>query len=465
MRMSLNIIILKNFLFLLIFSTFSVSLLSFQGILQPSFGARQAGMGGAFQAVGDSVMDLESNPSHLGRLKNSKLEFGTSFHSAKISYEDEFRNSNPSLAYKNNITENPKAVLPYVGYITPLSSRLGAGIALYSQGGGGGKFHGIQRLMPNGKTLNQTFGVDIPYIGEERKILENVEFKFMTVKSTFGVGFKMRNLSIGAGLDLVYGFMEMKRTYYEPTCQIEIPGGFRYISDPAYSHGGKIGLSYDVNSKIRIAYSYVTRNLLPLDGRMSVNTSLPDRMFATGVSRFMIWPDKHTAGISYQADNWLFAFDVKFIPWSQSFRTSKFILENAWMQTPTGMETNTFQFNLNWKDQTILALGFEYKWNESFRTRTGYSYGKTPMRERGVSPMLGGTTEHHLACGMGYYLEKIAIQLALEYGFPNKVRGARNSDWTISHSMFPTREIRPFDFDHSKTMSVMSIYLGIETLL
>lgn len=463
--MSLSINMYRILFTLLFFSSLSNPLFSFQGILQPSFGARQGGMGGAFQAVGGSVMDLESNPSHLVRLKKSKFEFGTSIHSAKIGYEDEFRNSNPSYAYKNNITENPKAVLPYVGYITPISDRLGAGIALYSQGGGGGKFHGIQRLTPNGKTLNQTFGTDIPYIGEDRKIQENVDFKFMTIKSTFGVGFKIRNLSIGAGLDLVYGFMEMKRTYLDPTGQVEIPGGFRYKSDPAYSHGGKIGLSYDITSKIRIAYSYVTRNLLPLDGRMSVNTTLPDRMFSTGVSHFMIWPDKHTTGISYQADNWIFALDLKFIPWSQSFRSSKFILENPWMQTPIGIETNTFQFNLNWKDQTVVALGFEYKWNESFRTRAGYSYGKTPMRERGVSPMLGGTTEHHLACGLGYYMEKIAIQLALEYGFPNTVKGARNSDWTISHSVFPTKEIRPFDFDHSKTMSVMSIYLGIETLL
>lgn len=50
---------------------------AFQGIMQPAFGARQAGMGGAFQAVGGSVMDLESNPSHLARVKRSKWEFGS----------------------------------------------------------------------------------------------------------------------------------------------------------------------------------------------------------------------------------------------------------------------------------------------------------------------------------------------------------------------------------------------------
>ncbi|MFB5649609.1 OmpP1/FadL family transporter [Leptospira wolffii] len=434
---------------------------AFQGILQPAFGARQAGMGGAFQAVGGSVMDLESNPSHLSRLKNAKWELGAGFHSPRIEYKDKYISGDPNEAYENRLVESPKAILPYLGYITPLNDRVGIGFALYSQGGGGGMFSNIRRLSPNGKTLDETLGTDLPYIGNERRILENLVYKFITVKFTSGVGMKFGNLSLGAGLDLVYAFMELQKTYRDPTGSLELPGSLRYNSDPSYSYGGKLGMSYDLSDTVRIAYSYTTRNLLPLDGSMRVLES-DGTAQASRVSRYMVWPDKHIMGISYRKESWILDFDIKFIPWSRSFRSSKFVLDHSSVTTPFGTDSNVMQMNFHWKDQWVFSLGGEYKWNENFRTRMGYSYGKTPTGERGVSPMLGTTTEHHLAAGFGWYMKEYAFHFAVEYGFPKSVSGAKNSDWTLAHSVFPNSDVEVQRFDHSKSMSIVSLYLGME---
>ncbi len=440
-------------------------LYGFQGIMQPAFGARSAGMGGAFQAVGGSVMDLEANPSHLARLQQSKWEIGSAIHLPNIQYSDQFIDVNPTRSYQNSITEQPKAILPYIGMMKPLSDQFGIGFAIYAQGGGGGQFKNIKRHTPDGRTLNQTFGLDLPVIGEGTRIVEDLNFRFMTIKSTFGAGYRIGKFSIGAGVDFAYGFMELKRTYQDETRSLTIPGGIRYQSDSAYAIGGKIGISYEVTDKIRIAYSYTSKTTLPLDGLMKVDSEDPSRAFGTGVSRFMTWPDKHIAGISFRTDRYIIALDIKYIPWSESFKSSKFRLEDVWVRTPLGIETNSFQFNLNWENQTVFAIGGEYRWNERISSRIGYSYGKNPIPASGVSPMLGASIEHHLAFGGSFHWQESAFHLACEYGFPKKTYGGITSDWTLSHAIFSDRQIQPLQFSYQKQMSVVSIYFGMEQYL
>ncbi|AOP36629.1 transporter [Leptospira tipperaryensis] len=454
-------LLFKRVPIILLYLSFS-SVYGFQGIIQTSFGARQAGMGGAFQAIGGSVMDLESNPSHLSRFQKSKLEFGGASHFAQIEYSDSFMDLRPENSYSNGITQRPKAILPYIGYVSKVSDRLGIGIALYSQGGGGGKFSDITRLAPEKKNLNETLGFEIPLVGTERKIREDLAFKFLITKMTLGFGYRFDRLSIGAGVDFVYSFMQMRRIYWDRTRSLELPGSFQYTSDPSYTYGGKLGISYELTQRMRIAYSYTLRNVLHLDGRMKVESLDPANLGDTRVSRFMSWPDRHILGISYRNDVWLLDFDVKFIPWSESFRTSKFVLEQSLIQTPVGTNTNTMQMNFRWRDQYTFALGAEYNWNQILKLRMGYSYGKSPVTGQGLSPMLGSTTEHHVAGGLGYYRNDYAFHLALEYGFPKRMRGDVSSDWSLSHSVFSTSDVSSQTFQFDKSVSVFSFYFGFE---
>lgn len=191
---SSRIFITLFILILILNPRLSPALEAFHGILQPAFGARQAGMGGAFQAVGGSVMDLESNPSHLARVRRTKWELGSGIHLPSIEYNDESIDPDPSRSYRNSIVEHPKAVLPYIGIIKPISENISIGFALYAQGGGGGQFKNIKRHTPDGRTINETFGTNIPIIGENTKAVEDINFRFMTLKSTFGAGLKKGTL-------------------------------------------------------------------------------------------------------------------------------------------------------------------------------------------------------------------------------------------------------------------------------
>ncbi|MCB1194122.1 MAG: outer membrane protein transport protein [Leptospiraceae bacterium] len=451
---------LNNYLIIGSFVLLPFSIHAFHGLFLPAYGSRQAGMGGAFQAVGGSVMDLESNPSHLSTLSNQIFEFGGAINKAKISYEDNFLDlNNTERLYSNQADIAPIAPLPYIGFATPLSKKIGFGFALYAQGGGGGEFKGLLRNVPNGKTLDEYFGFPVPG-GKSYRIKEDVVFRLMNLKATPGMGIDFGPWGIGIGLDFVYSQMEIQRHNKDLTDAYIVPGGFSYRSDPSYGFGGKLGVFFKLSTNWKLAYSFTTRNTMNFNGDIRVDSLDPIRYNFIEVSRTMQWPERHSFGISYHKNSFIFALDIRYIPWSQTFRSNKFTLEYPFIQTPFGNDVNTILFRMNWRDQNIFALGIEYVLGR-FILRTGYNYGRTPLTSFGSNPMLGSSMEHHASIGMGYIFQKIAFNFALEKGFPKKIIGSNLGDWSIGHAIFYRDGIWLYSFSHSKTTEVTTLYFGI----
>jgi long-chain fatty acid transport protein len=449
---------------ILSFSFISYDIHAFNGLFPIAYGARQAGMGGAFTGVGGSILDLESNPAHLGRREDASFEMGMGVHNVLLEYDDTKINPNPDYAYTNQIRETPKALFPYIGYASPINSTMGWGIAAYLQGGGGGEFSKIRRITPGGKTINELTGntVDIPILGNTTQVEENISFRFMNFKVTPGVGFQWGKFGLGLGLDLAFSQMGLRREIKDLTGNIVIPGGFRYQSNPTIGYGGKLGMTWRFSERWLLGYNYTTKNHFHLDGKMRVDSYNPMRNRDIGVSRYMEWPDRHSLGISYQGESWLFSMDLRFIPWSETFSRTYFDLEEAWIETPIGVESNIINFNLQWSNQTVIALGTEYKWSEWLKLRTGYNYGRTPISSKGVNPFLGATTEHNLSAGFTVTDDSRQYHFAAQHGFVGRVSGSNTSDWTIAKSIISPESIQLGQFQHSKATRVYSVYFGIE---
>ncbi len=423
-------------------------------------------MGGASLAVGGSVLDLESNPSHLGDLKTKKFEMGSAFHFANLRFEDRLNSPNPELAFSNRSESHPIAPLPYIGFISPLTENLGMGIAFYTQAGGGGIFRDIKKNTTNALTLNEMMAANDPLVGHQKQIHQDLSFKFITNKITPAIGMSFGRFSLGGGVDFIISRMMFDRIFTDTTDSFELPGTFRYKSNIAYSLGWKIGTNFKITPNTKIAYSYISGHVAHLDGEMEVYTSRREfPVQSNHVSKSMSLPPRHMAGISHKTGAFLFAFDIRYIQWSRGFSANKFVLERPLIPTPLGVDTNIIQFNINWKDQIVYAVGMEYNVRDSIFLRLGYNYGKTPLNPNGVNPMIGTTTEHHISTGIGLGSEKVRFNLALEYAFPNKVTGAKNSDWAIANSVYSKDNVQTPAYTHSKTVSVASVYLGIEAFL
>lgn len=135
-------------------------------------------------------------------------------------------------------------------------------------------------------------------------------------------------------------------------------------------------------------------------------------------------PANYAVGIAAQPnDKWLFEFDVKYYPWSES----------------NGYE------DFDWDDQWIFAVGAQYRITPKFAVRAGYNYGKNPVKEHdGFDPAaivnvqgalvpaplyeqarivaMPGVTAHHATFGFGWEIaQNFLLNMSVEHAFEHEI--------------------------------------------
>ncbi len=79
----------------------------------------------------------------------------------------------------------------------------------------------------------------------------------------------------------------------------------------------------------------------------------------------------------------------------------------------------------NWRDQWVVALGTAYQPVPAWTLWAGYNYGRNPIPNDHLSPLLMNIGEHHVTGGVGWQAtERVRAGLAVEYLFPNDVDSA-----------------------------------------
>lgn len=470
---------------------FAQTIQATNGMLMTSYGARYAGMAGAILAVGGSVMDLESNPANLSRLKNGIFEMGISLMSPELTYRDSYYPYpvDTGMSYQNTIRSERKIFpLPYIGYAAPITDRLAWGISFYAQGGMGAEFKGTLRPTPGGSTLNRLFQdmtsstMTIPLMGDQRLLRERTYSNLGYAKTTIGASYKIGNsLHIGAGVDVGAAMMEWEWTFSDPSGRITMPGaGYRYKSDTAYGVGGKVGILYEITENFAASYSYTGRSHLSFNGSMDVNKGMPYYMKSDGtidlnrgaplyflkpsVSTYLEYPDKHGVGFAYDNKKGLIiGLSASRINWAPVMNTVEFDLSLPWIKTPFGNYTNEMAFNMKWRNQNVYAVGVEYR-PDTVAYRIGYNYGTNPVSSAGVNPLFPAITEHHLAGGLGFRFGKLDFDMAAEYAFPATVKGSMMSDWTVLHALI-TPDMNGFKnpyYKYSVSMQQTTATFGIK---
>lgn len=428
-------------------------LYAFHGLFLPSYGARQAGMGGASLAVGASVMDLQNNPSGLALLDEGLFEAGVALNRATITYEDQTYFPADNTGFANHNRFYPVSPLPYVGFATPVGDRFVYGIALYAQGGGGAEVDGILRRAAAETTSEG--------VNSSALVSEDLQFRFLHAKLTLGGATTIGRLRVGVAIDLSGATNRLDRTLAvspvsagnHPLTYIRAPGGFHYRSNPAFAASGKIGISYDFEHW-SFSYAYTADSQLELDGMMRSDSGDVLRQGSSRVNRTLAWPDRHSAGLAYRGRAITVAVDLHYIAWSKHFDRMTFGMDRPMAGTPLGPVSSVLIWNLRWKDQVVAAIGLEYRLNR-WAFRMGTSYGATPIPAEGLSPFLGSTTEYHFSVGMGYTIGKASLDVAFEYAPGRVIDGSPLSDWAIS------REVQGAIFQFRRSTSTKGIYLGL----
>ncbi|MBX0312690.1 MAG: outer membrane protein transport protein [Sulfurihydrogenibium sp.] len=239
------------------------------------------------------------------------------------------------------------------------------------------------------------------------------------------------NLSIGVGLDLAWGSLDMGATMKDNQNNLYNAGGGQSSS---YGVGAQLGIGYKVGD-LTVGFNY----------QSPVSMKYKHVFDSNGDGSYedlkLQQPQEVAAGIGYKVlPNLKVGLDLRWINWSDADGYKQF----------------------NWKDQTVIAIGGEYQATPALKLRAGYNYGKSPIRSysglngntASTIPNLGtfpdfnvqwfnligfpAITEHHISFGGSYQVSKhFAIDLAYVHAFEKKVESsgknvlAGNEDATV----------------------------------
>ncbi|GBE30096.1 MAG TPA: 4Fe-4S dicluster domain-containing protein [Bacteroidetes bacterium] len=179
--------------------------------------------------------------------------------------------------------------------------------------------------------------------------------------------------------------------------------GFSYTSETNLTFDGEV--SMDMNAKFGNAFGRMVAGAMAMDSTLSqleamhnVNLQL-DGMNIDTLSTMQdsyhaeidfAWPQQIGTGVAFQvSDDLLIGVDVGWINWSATMESFKMSFTggtndniNTMMGTPDG--NLELEMPLDWKDQTVIAIGAEYLVNERFALRGGFNYASNPVPDETV---------------------------------------------------------------------------------
>ncbi len=339
-----------------------------------------------------SIDSIFRNPAWMNSEKGFTVSFGGILFmpDVKARYSDSTGDTGYVSSRANFFT------VPEIGITNRINDQVVVGIAAYGVSGMGVDYRNKDPRLANMHTTLQFM-----------RIIPAVSYQVNP------------NLSVGVGLDLAWGSLDMGATMRDRTGAYYNAGGGQSSS---YGVGAQLGIGYKVGD-LTVGFNYQS----PVSMKYKhVFDSNNDRVYE---DLKLQQPQEVAAGIGYRVlPNLKVGLDIRWINWSDADGYKQF----------------------KWKDQTVIAVGGEYQVNPALKLRAGYNYGKSPIRSysglntgnANTIPNLAKSfsdfdvqwfnligfpaiTEHHISLGGSYQFTKnFAVDLAYVHGFEKKIESS-----------------------------------------
>lgn len=331
-------------------------------------GPVQRSMGGANVALPlDSAVSL-SNPAAMTEL-NKRIDLSMTYFDPDVRYK---ATSNGGMVTSNGTfisSDMSACVIPAIGMIYPVSERYTFGLGLY----------GI-------------CGMGVDYRSNLYHNVTYTEYQFM--KCAPAIARRLSDkLSIGAALNVDYATME-----FNAGSPLEQP----HEDGDAFGLGATVGTMYKLNDRIALALAYESKQ------------SFSDFRFKTSIGTDKLrlnQPQSLTLGLAIEPTNKLrVAFDVTWIDWPQSVGKN--------LPSYTQNESGATAWNMNWDEQWVYKLGFEYDLDVKTKFRLGYNFAKNPLDSSRAFESIAfpAIAEQHITGGLARKLtNKLILNLGAMY--------------------------------------------------
>lgn len=369
-------------------------------------GVKQTGMGHVGTALNFDASSMQWNPGALATL-DSKYSFSLGGFGTLTKAEYTGLNGTES-------TDNPTNTPFYFYGSMKVSDKFAVGLGVYT---------------PFGNTM------DWGETWSGRYLIQDISMKGIYIQPT--ISYKVNDwLSVGAGLNIVYGDVELNRALNvgplvgSPTPvdgSVEISGNniqYGYNLGVFIQPNDKlnIGISYRSQVDVDLAYSDATADFTVID---PVSPLFPDG----GVAASLPLPASFNLGFAYQInDKWLVSADVNFIEWSE-YKSLDFDFETnttTTVNTPGGPMTipvlTDSESTRDWDNTMTWRFGARYTANEKLDLYAGLYFDQTPTNDKYYTPETPGANKVGVSLGFSYKLtDKLSLDATVLYNEGEKV--------------------------------------------
>ena len=383
------------------------------GFRLPEAGAKAMGMGFAFTAQADDPSAIYFNPAGLTQLKGNNLKLG-------VTYVKEnggtFSGTTP-LTGGAQVSETQKDLDFYIPNFFYANSNPSTGFAW-----------GVGVYAP--------FGLGQEYQDRNTSIFRNqitkIDLQTIVVNPT--VAFKINDvLSVGAGIDFLYGKAELQKTgvvFLGPAVgnlnlyNLDLEGdgtawGYNFGLLLTPSKEVKIGFNYRSPFHLKIKEGDVdianinstvpfVPNPVPPPAAFTAAQVFGGTSYATKGSTTIEIPATATLGVSYTKNRLTVEVDADMTFWS-SYKALNIDIKNNNPLLPDSFTQK------NWTNEVALYVGGEYRVTDPLALRLGFRYDPTPVPAATMGPELPDADKMYYCAGAGYKLSNWIFDISYMY--------------------------------------------------
>jgi long-chain fatty acid transport protein len=388
--------------------------LATNGYFAHGYGMKAKGMGGASTAMTGDTFGGANNPATMV-WAGDRLDIGVDLFSPRRSVSRQ--GSGPAGIDASVDSDSDYFLVPEFGYNRMLGWNMSAGVTVYGNGGMNTDFEGGQ--IPGASAcavFNPAAGPYNILCGNGRL---NMDMMQLIVAPTFA--YKI-NANHSVGVSPLLGYQRFKVDGLQAFQGISSsPGDVTNVGyDSSTGFGVRVGWYGKLSDTVSLGAAYSSKM------RMSAFDKYKGLFAEQG--DFDI-PENYNFGIAVKATpKATVAFDIQQINYSK-IRSIANGVTNSLAAPPRDPLGSANGSGFKWRDQTAFKLGLEYQYRNDLVLRTGYNYGKSPIRNESADDVTfniiaPGVVEQHFTLGATWTLaNKSELTVTYAHAFDNSVTG------------------------------------------
>ncbi|MGB3097548.1 MAG: OmpP1/FadL family transporter [Candidatus Deferrimicrobiaceae bacterium] len=401
----------RRVLALLVVLLFSATSAMAGGFRIPEAGAKAMGMGFAFTAQADDPSAIYFNPAGIVQLEGDNLKVGMTYIKANGA---SFSGITPLTGpvSRSETQKDLNFFVPNMFITRKASPNFAYGVGIFSPFGLGQEYE------------NRNTSIF-------RSQITKIDLKTLVVNPT--VAYKVNDLlSIGAGIDFMYGKAKLSRTPVGIDSATGFPANL-YNGDldgDGTAWGFNLGMLVTPNKQLKIGVAFRSKFDLDIDdgdvhlGSVfsgNINTPLgplPPQgpapigfggsTFNTKASTTVNIPATLDLGVAYIFDRLTLEVDASWTFW-HSFKSLDIDNNDNRVFLP---DTSSPK---NWNDVVAIYVGGEYRVTDPLALRLGFRYDPTPVPPGTMGPELPDSNKLYYCAGAGYKVNQWTFDLAYMY--------------------------------------------------